>query len=193
MMAPAQPAPALGTTFCTRCGSPVAPGSGFCAKCGAPVAPAAPPPTPTMYQAPAPPPAKKKHGALYWVALVLGIIVLVVIVIVAAGLLLYAAAPKVTVTAINFTSSDDACGTNSQTDLGFSTTGGSTYQESYIVTNSNFILSCTISSIGATTSGFSISGANVPLTIAAGGSQTLSFTIHVPSGSYNGVLTIDVE
>jgi len=130
---------------------------------------------------------------LYWVALVIGIIVIIIIVVVAAALLLYAAAPKVTVTAINFTSSDNACGMNSQTDIGFSTTGGSSYQESYIITNGNILLSCTIGSVSATTSGFSISGANVPLTIAAGGSETLSFTINVPSGSYNGVLTIDVE
>ena len=192
-MASAQPVQAPAMAFCSRCGSPVAAGSGFCQKCGAPVAPAAPPPPPVMYQAVPPPPAKKKHGALYWVALVIGIIVIIIIVVVAAALLLYAAAPKVTVTAINFTSSDNACGMNSQTDIGFSTTGGSSYQESYIITNGNILLSCTISSVSATTSGFSISGANVPLTIAAGGSQTLSFTINVPSGSYNGVLTIDVE
>jgi len=154
-----------------------------------------PPPQPQMVYAPPPPVAspKRKHGALYWVALVIGIIVLIVIVIVAAAILLYAAAPKVDVTAINFTSSDNACGTNSQTELGFSTTGGSTEQASYIITNSNFLFSCTITSVSAVTSGFSISGANVPITIAAGGSQTLSFTIHVPSGSYTGVLTIDIE
>ena len=195
-MAPAQPAQAPATTFCSRCGSPVASGSGFCAKCGAPVAPAAPPPPPTYQTAPPPtvvyaappPPAKKSHKVL-WIVIA---VVVVVIGVVLALVLLAAAATSISVSAINFTSSDNACGMNSQTTLGFTTGGGSTVQESVIVTGGLF-LSCTINTVSATTAGFSVSGANVPLTVAADGSQTLTFNIHVPSGSYSGVLTIDVE
>lgn len=116
-------------------------------------------------------------------------VVVIVVVIIA---FVVVVSTNVTVSAINFTSSDNACGMNSQTGPGFTSVGGGSVQESYIVTG-GLILSCTISSVTATTSGFSISGANVPLTVAADGSQTLSFTIHMPSGSYSGVLTIDIE
>ena len=182
-----------GALICPRCGSPVTFGSAFCPKCGAPVASAIASPPPVMYQVTPTAPVAKKHGALYWVALVIGIIVIIVIALVVSGLILFAAAPKVDVTAINFTSSDNACGMNSQTSSGFSTTGGGSVQLSYTIDNTDPLFSCTINTVSATTSGFSISGANVPLTIAAGGSQTLSMTIHAPSGSYSGVLTIDVE
>lgn len=133
---------------------------------------------------------KKKHGPLYWVALVIGVLVVVGIVVVAAAFI-FAVGTSSTVSGVNYTSSDNACSTNGATGIGFTATGGGTHLETLFLTG-GFFLSCTVHSVTATTSGFSISGANVPLTVPAGGSADLSFTIHVPS-NYNGVLTIDIE
>jgi len=187
-----------GPAFCSICGNPLTAGSGFCPKCGNPVggpAGALPPTPPPLFAGAAAPsvqtPAKKRHGPLYWVAVVIGIIVLIVIVLVIIAAVVFVST-TVSVSGINFTSSDNECGMNSQTALGFTTSGGASEQVSYIVTGGLF-LSCTISSVTATTAGFSISGANVPLTVAADGSQTLTFTVHVPSHSYSGILTIDIE
>jgi hypothetical protein len=152
-----------------------------------------PPPAPAtqaayVSAAPAVPP-KKKH-TLLWV--VIAVIVIIVVIVIAASAF-FVAATSVDVTAINYTSSDNACGTNGGTALGFTTGSNAAYQATIIVTNSNIILSCTINSVSTTTSGFSISGANVPLTIPAGGTESVSFTIHTPGGSYTGVLTLDFE
>ena len=99
----------------------------------------------------------------------------------------------VSVTAINVTSSDDACGSNGHSFNGFTTGVGGTISQTFTITNGDIILSCTISTVSATTSGFSVSGANAPLTIPAGGTESLSFTITAPGSAYTGVLTIDLE
>ena len=126
---------------------------------------------------------------MYWVGLALAVIVLIVVVIVIISVV-FAVSTTATVSAVNITSSDNACGTNGQSLFGFTSSGGS-YQET-ITVNGGLFLSCTIHSVTAVTSGFSISGANVPLTVPADGSAALSFSIHTPNG-YNGVLTIDIE
>jgi len=141
-----------------------------------------------VYAAPPPPPPKKSRKLLWIIIGVVVVIVVVVIVVIS-----LAASSSITVTAINFTSSDNACGANGHSEAGFTTSGGGSVSYTLSVTNGNILLSCTISSVSATTSGFSISGANVPLTIPAGGTESLSFTITAPSGSYNGVLTVDIE
>jgi hypothetical protein len=99
---------------------------------------------------------------------------------------------EVTVTAINIVSSDNACGVNGKTVSGYSAVGGESVQKTLVITNGPFF-SCTINSVSATTSGFSISGANVPLSIPAGGSESLSFFIGSPNSDYSGVLTLDIE
>ena len=187
----------MGAQFCTRCGSPVQPGSGFCQKCGAPVTSGAAPAAPTgvaaqpqpVYLTPVPPKKRK------WVWVVVAVVVVIVIVIIAflALAFLVVSSTSINVTAINVTSSDNACGTNGQTSLGFTTSSGGAEQYTVSITNSNLVFSCTIASVSATTSGFSLSGANLPLTIPAQGTESVSFTIHCPSGSYNGILTIDFE
>ena len=146
---------------------------------------AAPPPPPA--QGSGPPPRKSRK--LLWIGI--GIVVVVVIVVIAA--LAYIGSTKVDVTAINFTSADNACGMAGNTMSGFTTSTGGTQSITLSITNSNILLSCTVTSVTANTSGFSISGANTPLTIPAGGSESLSFTVTAPGSSYTGVLTIDLE
>lgn len=128
---------------------------------------------------------------MLWIGIGVGVAVVVAVIVILA--LLAAVSTSIDVTAINFTSSDNACGTNGGTSSGFTTSGGGSIQDTVTIINSNLFDSCTIASVSATTSGFSISGANVPLTIPAGGQESLSFTITAPSGSYTGVLTIDFE
>jgi hypothetical protein len=141
------------------------------------------------------PPPPKRHGPLYWIAVVIGVIVLIVVVVVVIAAVLFVSvggANTVAVTGINTISSDNACGANGGTASGFTTQGGGEVQ--YTLTMSGGIfLSCTVNSVSATTPGFTISGANTPLTIPADGSADLSFTIHAPSSSFSGVLTIDIE
>lgn len=199
----------VASKFCTKCGASNDSSAGFCGSCGNPFsaqpAPLPPPPPPAAYppvQGPtltnqpqpffgtSPPPPPKKHGPLYWVAVAIAVIVLVIIVVVVLAFF-YAVGTSSTVTGINYTSADDACGANGQTGVGFTTSGGGSYQETLFVSG-GLLLSCTIHSVAATTSGFTVSGANVPLTVPADGSADLSFTIHVPS-NYHGVLTIDIE
>jgi hypothetical protein len=159
-------------------------------------APPAQPPYPGQpYYAAPPSPPKKKHGPLYWIAVAIGVIVLVVIVLVivsAALIVSTGGANTVAVSAINITSGDNACGANGHSEPGFTTSGGGSVQET-ITVNGGILFSCTVNSVSVSTSGFSLSGANTPLNVPAGGSQSLSFTIHAPNANYNGVLTIDIE
>lgn len=100
-------------------------------------------------------------------------------------------AAAINVSAIHYTSTDGACGTGA-TGPGFKAVGGATVTETVTVSGGLFA-ACTVDSVVATTSGFSISGANVPLTVLAGKSAALTFTVHTPKSVYSGVLTIDVE
>ncbi len=137
-----------------------------------------------------PPPPKKSHKML-WIGIIIGVVIVIIVI----GVLAYVGsnANSVDVTAINITSSNNACGVSGHSFSGFTTNPGGKIQDTIIIGNGNILLSCTINSVAATTSGFSISGANVPLSIPAGGTQSLSFTIIAPGSSYNGVLTIDIE
>lgn len=100
---------------------------------------------------------------------------------------------SVDVTAVNITSSDNACGSNGHTFPGFTLNTRQSYQQTFTINNGNLVFSCTINSVSTTTPGFSVSGANTPLTIPADGSESLSFTVTAPGASYNGVLTLDLE
>ncbi len=156
----------------------------------------APPPPPPAYDPGpaqpqmiyvAPPPPPKKHTAL----IVAVVVIVVVIIAIIAGIALLGSSSAVDVTAINITSSDNACGVNGHTFSGFTTSSGGAMQNTFTIPNKG-ILTCTINSVSSTTSGFSLSGANTPVSIPAQGTESVSFTIHCPN-SYNGVLTIDFE
>jgi hypothetical protein len=128
---------------------------------------------------------------MLYVGIVVGIVLVIVVIAVLASLGSVSAA--VDVTAINVTSSDNACGVDGHSFSGFTTNSGGAVQDTLTVRNTNTFQTCSIQSVSTTTSGFSLSGANTPISIPAGGTQSLSFTIHAPSGSYNGVVTVDIE
>lgn len=118
------------------------------------------------------------------------VIVVVASVFIAALVLVETA---VSITAINITSGDNACDQNGHSFPGLNTlpAWGSAV-DTLTIHNSGYVQGCTISSVSSTTPGFSISGANTPLTIPYDGTESLSFTISAPF-SYSGALTIDLE
>jgi hypothetical protein len=141
-------------------------------------------------------PPRRRHGPLFWIVLIIIVVVIVVVVLILAAFAFFfatGAATSVLVTSINFTSSDDACGTNGQTSTGFLTHGNGMVQDTLTISNPNPTISCAITSISASTPGFSVSGANTPITIPGGASRTLTFTIHAPKAAFDGVLTLDLE
>jgi hypothetical protein len=148
-----------------------------------------PPPPPPVHPFP-PGAAPKKHGPLYWIAVILAVIALVVIVVVIAAFF-YAVGTSTTVTGINYTSSDGACGAGGQVGAGFTVAGGGSYPATLLM-SAGLFLPCTVHSVTAVTPGFGVTRANTPLTIPASGSAVLSYTIHVPN-NYHGALTIDIE
>jgi hypothetical protein len=128
---------------------------------------------------------------MLYVGIVVGIVVVVIVLAVLASLA--AVAGNVSVSAINVTSGDNACGANGHSFSGFTTNEGGSIQYTLTIHNPNLFLTCSVQSVSTTTSGFSLSGANTPVSIPAGGTESVSFQIHAPSSSYSGVLTLDIE
>jgi zinc-ribbon domain len=191
----------MAPVICGRCGSPAVPGARFCAQCGSPLpVPVATGPTPTSPPGPSlaasPPPVRTTAPPLKFQPRRTWIVAAVVAAAVAvtALVLVLAAVPTVTVTAIDFSSVDNACGANdNDLDTGFSIRANSVEPFSVTVVNTDPNASCTVHSLTATTPGFALTGVNVPLTVGPNGNATLSFTIHGPASGYDGVLAIDVE
>lgn len=83
----------MSSTFCTKCGTAIAPGSQFCPRCGAAVQvsgavqpvspPQATPPAPVFV--PVPPPPKKSRTTLYVVIAVVVIVVVILAALAVAG------------------------------------------------------------------------------------------------------------
>jgi len=166
----------------------------------APLPPATPPPPPPGGWGPSPygggpiggPPRRSRART---VLIVVAVVVVVLLVIgVAAYLLLPAAPPAINVTGINFQSPDDACGLNGATDTGFTANESQAMEFTYQISGNNTTnggtAACTIHTVSTSTPGFSVSGANVPLSIPVNSSQLLSFSVTMPSSSYTGVLTL---
>lgn len=127
------------------------------------------------------------------------ILVVFVVIILVVGVVAYfllPAPPAVEITGVNFESSDNACGLNGAVDTSwYNTTAGSSFGLSYVISGPNATawtgtLACTINTVGTTTSGFSITGADTPLNIPANLTQILSFTVNPPGSAYAGALTI---
>jgi hypothetical protein len=142
-----------------------------------------------MYQ---PPPLPKKSRTGLVVVIVV-VIVVIILMAVAAALLLTRPKLGVDVNGVKWSGSNPCAGLSGQTTPGFVGPDGGTLSYSLGVSNPSPILGCTINSISATTSGFSVSGGNLPLTISAGGSATLAFTIDLPGSDFSGVLDLVVS
>ena len=69
------------TTYCGRCGAPLAPGAGFCGRCGTPVLMQAAPPPPAYRYAPAPPAYPTAGQARLGGVLIAGGLILVLLVV----------------------------------------------------------------------------------------------------------------
>jgi len=121
------------------------------------------------------------------------VISLVVTVIVLHGLVRTSApASPVTVTAIEFASRDNVCGSNGRGASGYTSTTMNSYAETYWMTNTNHY-TCVVNAVTALTSGFVVASANIPLSINPGGTEALLFTITSPHEVYTGTLAIDLE
>lgn len=125
------------------------------------------------------------------------VVVVVFVVLLVGGVLAFflSAPPAIDVTGINFVSPDNACGLDGATDYGFNGTAGQSLEFTYQLYNglpNNATTPCTIANITTTTPGFSVTGANTPLTIPAGvnSTQVFSFQVNFPSNAYTGVLTL---
>lgn len=143
--------------------------------------------TPTQHGPPTLEPPERPYKAILVIAIIL----------VAIGLVAYVYLPtlnnKVNVTEVTVSSADNACGLNGTSWGGLSAPLGATIGFDFAVNNDNSSHSCTISAISALTVGFSVSSANVPMTVPADSLGEVSFAIAVPAHPYSGALLIDVE
>lgn len=150
-----------------------------------------PPPIPATpeFAGPTPPPRRPRRWGR--------IVVVIVVVVLILGVISYLSlgpSPDVLVTGINFSSPDNTCGLDGATDYGFNASSGTSMEFTYEISGNNTTsggsAACTIHSVSTTTAGFSISGANVPLSIPVNSSQLLSFSVNMPGSSYTGILTL---
>jgi FtsP/CotA-like multicopper oxidase with cupredoxin domain len=145
---------------------------------------------PGVAAGPRPSPFPQYHRRRAWII----VVIVVGVGAVSALVLFLAAVPIVTVNNINFISVDNACGANgSDLSGGFTIRAPSTATVSVTVDNTDNVSSCTIHTLRAVTAGFTITNADVPLTVGPGGSEYLNFTVQGPASGYTGNLTIDAE
>jgi hypothetical protein len=120
------------------------------------------------------------------------------VVIAAIGYFLIPTAPAINVTEITFQSSENPCGLATN----YSNWDGFTANESDVewiafsiggnATPSGGTTSCTISSVSSGTAGFTLSGADTPLSIPANTNETLQFNVTCPATAFSGTLFITV-
>jgi len=129
--------------------------------------------------------------------IVLIVLVVFVVLILVVGVLAYLFLPassSVTITVVDFRSADDACGLDGATSGGFTANVSETYSVEFTITGNNSTgggtAACHINSVTTSTPGFSISGAEVPVSIPANSSGNLTFDLTTPGSSYKGALTL---
>lgn len=115
------------------------------------------------------------------------------------GYLALPSSPAINVTVITFQSPDNPCGIATPANASWQ---GFTANASQVVwllfsIGGNFTAgggtaSCTISTVSSATAGFSVSGADLPLSIPVNTNETLQFNVTCPSSAYNGVLNLAV-
>ena len=195
--------------FCSHCGASNPDGAAFCQYCGNSLGGASTPLPSSTMPAPMPPPVGWGTGAPVPAPppprrrgvgrTVLIIVVVFVVILLVFGIIAYLTAPSsatVEVTGINFQSPDNACGLDGAVDSSYyNTTAGNSFTLSYDLTgpnatSGNGTLACSIQTINTTTAGFSITDANVPLSIPANTTQIFTFTVNPPNSAWTGTLTV---
>jgi hypothetical protein len=150
---------------------------------GTPGATPAPPPAPAPL-----PPGRSRRRRVLTLVLVAAIVVIAGFV----GYLLYEnESLSVRIHAILIDAPDDVCGLADEPLAyhGYNATGASPTVVAVQVPNLN-VSTCTVVGLATNTSGFSVSGANVPFSISGRGVTSLSLSIAPPSRSYSGDLTL---
>ena len=107
---------------------------------------------------------------------VLVIVIAILLVAVYVGFYLPTLNNPVNITSLNFASSDDACGTNGLMWGSYSVGLHAVIPFAFSVQNENSAVACTIRYITTTTTGFTVNGANTPLTVPAYTGGTLGST-----------------
>jgi hypothetical protein len=103
-------------------------------------------------------------------------------------------AAQVDITNVNWDLTGSSCsGDASQsTTAGEVVTAGSTISATETLVNNGLLGSCTFQD-PSVTAGFTVASSNAPVTVNAGGTQTLEMQIVTPSTSFTGVLTVSLS
>jgi hypothetical protein len=204
----------MSARYCASCGAPLPAGAQFCTFCGTAV-PATPPagavggsssvpppppgPLPSSYGAPMPPPPRRSKAKV--------VLVIFVVLILVAGVAVFAFAflpgpssDQVDIQEINIWAPDNVCGLNSNPVgfAGYNDTPGDVDQLELSMPNFN-ATSCTIAGLVTNTSGFSVSGLSLPLTIPGSSnpgnpvSENLNLTLNLPNTTFNGNVNLVVR
>lgn len=171
-----------------------------------PPLPSTPPPPPPPFPPPpgyGPPPPSPGSGTDRTVLIVVVVVVVVIAVIAIAGFLvlgffvstvshIISHEPE-NVTSIAYTSPDFVCGISlvQGTSVAEGSPGASV-SISQALSNTNST-SCEIRFVTALTSGFVVTSPNVPLEIIPGGTQSLTYTLVLPTTAYTGPVTIVLQ
>ncbi len=142
-----------------------------------------PPPPPGPYGGYAPPPPRRRSRI--WI--IIAVVVVVLLVVAVGAYLLVPAAPQIQVVDLLVWAPDNVCGLNvSQIYYdGYNTSTGSSVSLELTVPNFN-TTACTIASATTNTTGFSLSGVQVPLSIPGSGNGSMNLTIASPSSAFSG-------
>jgi hypothetical protein len=124
-------------------------------------------------------------------AILAGVVVLVVVVAVIVAFHFLAPSPQVDVQEIDVWAPSNVCGLNVTliSYNGFTDMPGASDDFQFQVENYN-ATACTLSHVDTNTSGFSLTNAQLPLTVAAGQSQFLNVTVNLPQGAFDGNLNL---
>jgi len=123
---------------------------------------------------------------------VLVVIVVLFVVFAAIGAYLYSVPPpNVDVEGINVYAPDNVCGLNANPVgySGFNASAGTQAALDLQLENFNST-ACTVHSVTTNTSGFSLSGVQVPDGVGPLGNGTLNLTLSLPSDAYSGIVDL---
>ena len=193
----------MATGCCPACGAAADPSSRFCTYCGTTLpGDAGPLPSSGASTAPGPFPAGSTAGVpgamrptpprpsrTLVVVVILVVLFLVVGVIAFAGIL--TPALPVQVSAIFVYAPHNTCGLNLTPIYfpGFNSSKGANETLDFSMPNYN-TSACVVHAAATNTSGFALYNVQAPVTIPGSSSASMNITIHAPSSSYSGVMSL---